>query len=312
MIIRNVDIPVDVAEEIGRFNWDRGKHKGSEYVCCSPFRNEKHPSFSINLETGLWIDFGSYDDHWKKGNLVRLLSFLENVSEEEVEDALLSAYGVVFETYDDRPLLLNLVEPEPPKTFSRNDLQPYLFRNTAYLETRGISPETQAKFVVGYDEPQKAVAFFWRDAFSGKVVTVKFRSTVAKTFYYIKGGQQVKNHLFGLYDVIQGGHPHIFAVESEIDCLYLWDMGIPAVAIGGSYLSAAQTKLLQRSGVESLVIATDNDEAGNRLREQIKRDLSGSIVIKDLQLPPGHDVNDLTPEELKQAKISKCSYSFLA
>lgn len=311
MNVRGIEIPVDVAEEIGRFNWDRGKHKGAEFVCCSPFRDEKHPSFSINLETGLWIDFGSYNDSWKKGNLVRLLSFLENVSEEEVEDALLAAYGIAVDSADDRPLVLNLQEPEAPKTFNRLDLQPYLHRKTGYLESRGISKETQATFVIGYDQEQDAVAFFWRDAFTGKVVNVKFRSVKGKQFYYIKGGQQVKNHLFGLYNVIQENHQHIFAVESEIDCMYLWEHGIPAVAIGGSYLSTVQAALLKRSGVESLVIATDNDEAGNRLREQIKRDLSGTLIIKDLQLPEGYDVNDLTPNELRTAEIKNCSYSFL-
>lgn len=311
MIIRGIDIPVDVAEEIAEYTWDRGKEKGNEFVCCSPFREEKHPSFSINLETGLWIDFGSYDDAWKKGNLVRLLAYLENDTEEAIEDSLLAAYGIAVETYEDRPLMLNLKDPEPPKTFSREDLQPYLFRNTVYLESRGISKETQAAFVVGYDLEQKAVAFFWRDAFTGKVVNVKFRSTTGKQFYYIKGGQQVKNHLFGLYNVLQAGHTTIFAVESEIDCMYLWENGIPAVAIGGSYLSSVQKELLKRSGMEVLVIATDNDEAGNRLREQIKYDLSGTMIIKDLQLPEGYDVNDLTPEELKAAKIKNCSYSFL-
>ena len=41
-----------------------GSKKGNEYVAFSPFRSEKNPSFSINLNTGAWSDFAG--DH--KGN----------------------------------------------------------------------------------------------------------------------------------------------------------------------------------------------------------------------------------------------------
>jgi DNA primase len=315
MIIRGQEVDVNIQEELDRFSWRNGKEKGSEFVCCSPFRDEKHPSFSINLESGLWIDFGSDSDEWKKGSFPRLLAFLEDVSQEEAEDLLLEAYGILLDQDDDRELSIDLSDKPEPRIFTRDELKPYLFRSPAYLAGRGISLEVQKQFVTGYDKEKKAVAFFWRDAFTGKVVTVKFRSTRGKQFYYIYQGQQVKDHLFGLYDVIKAGHTKIYLVESEIDCLYMWSNGFPGIALGGSHLSAAQKTLLIRSGVEEICICTDNDKAGRRIREQVKIELGGLFSLQDLELPVyAKDVNDLKPDQLRAAveRVQDVTISFIA
>ncbi len=38
-----------------------GKRKNNEIWCFSPFRNEKTPSFKLNLELNTWVDFGDTD-----------------------------------------------------------------------------------------------------------------------------------------------------------------------------------------------------------------------------------------------------------
>lgn len=298
-----MDIEVDVYEELMNYSWNKGKKKGNEYICCSPFRDEQHPSFSINLETGLWIDFGSDDEYWKKGSFIKLIAFLENISFEESEEMLLEAYGVFLDDVDGLELNINIQNEEvQPKTFTRDDLKEYLIRtieSKSYMNSRGISEEVMKKFIVGYDKKQKAMAFLWLDAKTGKPVTVKFRKIRSKVFYYIDEGQKVNNHIFGLYQVMKEGHKVVFIVESEIDALYLWTLGIPAVALGGSNLSDKQKRLLLLSGIETLVIATDNDKAGFKIRKQLERELMGYMDIKILYLPyHAKDVNDLGPEEL--------------
>ena len=53
------------------------------------------------------------------------------------------------------------------------------------------------------------------------------------------------------------------------------------------------------SGIESLVIATDNDSAGYRIKMQLIRELGGHFNLKQLYLPPyAKDVNDVSPAEL--------------
>ena len=305
--IRGHEIEINVLEEIEGFDWKKPKIKVDEMVACSPFREERHPSFSINLDNGMWFDFGSDSDIWKKGNLIHLLSFFHNVSYEEIEDYLLEKYNIVINEVEGLDLNINIqLEKEKPKTFTRKELKPYLFRKKSYLLNRGVSEEIQKKFIVGYDRNSDAVAFLWLDAFTGHVVTVKFRSTRGKQFYYIEGGQQVRKHVFGLYHTIREKCKKVYIVESEIDALYLWSNGIPAIALGGSYLSPAQKRLLLLSGIESFVIASDNDNAGTRLKESIIKELSGFCELLEITFPNyANDINDVKQEDIKKVTDSE-------
>ncbi|PEM08517.1 toprim domain-containing protein [Bacillus wiedmannii] len=298
--IKGHKFEIDVQEEIEKYEWRNGRYKGHEFVACSPFRDEINPSFSINLETGLWIDFGSSDDEMKKGNIVKLIAFFEDLMYEEAEDLLLEGYNVGYVESDELELDFSL-DMDEYKTFGREELKPYLFYHKAYLMKRGISEEIAKRFIVGYDPKTNAMAFLWRD-FKGKVINVKFRTIQGKKFFYLDGGQQIKNHLFGLYDVHKEGTKTAYIVESEIDALYLWSHGFPAAAIGSSHMSDVQRRLILQSNIETLVIATDNDAAGERLRRQIKRELGGYMELKDLKLPNYvKDVNDLPPAALRTA-----------
>lgn len=308
MLIRGIELDIDVREEIGRFEWQRARDKGHELVACSPFRDEKHPSFSINLETGLWIDFGSVDDDTKKGNLVTLLAYLEESSEDEIEEHLLAAYGVMIDSVDDLPpLQIQLVKEEPvrPKLSF-----PEPAESVPYLESRGVSKEIIQLFQIGVNEEKGSVAFPWIEAYGGELINVKFRNIAEKKFYYTKGGGQVKDHLYGLYQAVQQRSDCLYIVESEIDALYLWSCGYHAAALGGSYLSTAQAEQLRRLGPSVLVVATDNDEAGLRCRNQIWRELGGDGRLFYLDLPEGKDVNDLSPKQLHETPRKRFELKF--
>lgn len=301
MKVKGHEIEVDVLEELEGFNWYKPKKHVNEFQACSPFRDERNPSFYINLETGLWVDHGAESDNWKKGNLVSLLSFLHNITYEEAEDFLLEKYNVVISDVAGLELNINIqMDTKAPKTFTREELKPYLFREKKYLLSRGVSEDIQKKFVVGYCKEQQAVAFFWLDAFSGKCVNVKFRSTRGKHFFYARGGQPVRNHVFGLYQAIQDHCEKVYIVESEIDALFLWSNGIPAIALGGSYLSPEQKRKLLLSGINTFVIATDNDAAGERIRLSLVKELSGYVQLKQITLPNyAKDVNEVLHHDLQ-------------
>jgi len=49
---------VPVLDVNQRYSGVELKRKGEELWGCSPFRNEKTPSFSCNPEKNLWFDFG--------------------------------------------------------------------------------------------------------------------------------------------------------------------------------------------------------------------------------------------------------------
>lgn len=299
--VRGIELDVDVLEELNEFEWKKSRVVGDEFEACSPFREENRPSFYVNIHTGLFKDFGAEDENWKQGNFISLLSYLHNISYEEAENYLLEKYRVVIDDVEGLELKINLQmdKKEEEKYFTREELKPFLFRKKDYLLKRGISEEIQKKFVVGYWKERKAVAFFWLDAFAGKVVNVKFRSIKGKQFFYIRGGQPVRKHVFGLYHVIKEGHKKAWIVESEIDALYLWSMGIPAVALGGSHLSKEQKRKLLLSGVETFVIATDADKAGIRIKESIIKELGVLVELEEVELPDyAKDVNEVKPEDM--------------
>jgi DNA primase len=306
--IRGYEIDVDYLQEIEDFDW---KHKkpviNGEFQACSPFRDERRPSFYLNVETGLWTDHGAESDEWKKGNFVSLMAFLHNFSYEEAEEFLLEKYNVVLEDVEGMDLNINIQwEDVKPKTFTREELKPYLFRRKEYLLNRGVSEEVQKQFVIGYDKEQGNIAFFWMDALTGKVVNVKFRSTKGKMFFYMRGGQPVRNHIYGLYQVKQNGCKKVYIVESEVDALYLWSFGIPAVALGGSYLSPEQKRKLLLVDVDEYVIATDNDKAGKRIKASLKKELSGLVDLSEVTLPDyAKDINDVKPEDIKKVTDSE-------
>jgi DNA primase len=308
MLIREHDIDIDVMEELEAFEWRNAKPvHGDEFQACSPFRDERKPSFYINIDTGLWTDHGAEDDAWKKGNLISLLSFMENISYEEVEERLLEKYGKIITDVEGMELNINIQMGEaPPRIFTKDELKPYLIRKKEYLLSRGISEAIQKKFIIGFNKQSNAIAFFWLDAFTGKVVNVKFRSTKGKQFFYERGGQPISKHVFGLYQVIKDGCKKVYIVESETDALYLWTYGIPAVALGGSYLSAEQKRKLLLSGVESFVLATDNDKAGRRIRASLEEELAGFVKLLEVTIPDyAKDVNEVKPEDIKKVTDSE-------
>ena len=94
----------------------------------------------------------------------------------------------------------------------------------------------------------------------------------------------------------------MWVVESEIDALYLWSLGIPAIAFGGASINDTQRGLILNSGIESLIIATDNDVVGHRFAEVLVGDFMGILECYRIPFPKGKkDVNEMTKAEVFQA-----------
>lgn len=292
------ELNVDVLEELNFYDWYRARERGNELTACSPFRQETSPSFSINIETGLWVDFGS-SDFYSRGSLVTLLSYLRNETPQEVEDYLLDKYGI--DLLDTDKLALNIdfnFSTNYNTIISIDTYKQYAYRSP-YLATRGISEKVQRAFKVGFDRKSKAVALAWTDV-HGNIVNIKFRSIKSKMFYYYANGQPIRNHIYGMHFVYKMKCEKVFIVESEIDALYLWTCGFPAIALGGSNLSETQKNLLLRSPAKAYVLATDNDAVGREVKAKLVKALVGYKELQEIHLPSNaKDINDLKPEMVK-------------
>lgn len=308
MLIREYEIHVDIEEELEPYldEFPQCRVRGNKLQSCSPFRPESHPSFAVNLDNGTFIDSGSTDEHYYKGNFVKLLSYLQGVTYEEVEDYLLEKYHLI--KADTDALKLSVQLTKEVTQYKEPDLERYAYRHE-YLGSRGISERVQKAFQIGYDKKGKAVTLVWHDK-DGKPINMKFRSVTDKRFWYMSGGKPIKQNVYGLHFVRRMKAKTVVVVESEIDALYLWTNKQPAIALGSASMSKEQERLILTSGIETLLLAFDNDTAGMRATNDVVRRLLGKLSLKKVNIPTGlKDVNDIPVGALIDI-IHKSEYMF--
>lgn len=299
VVIRGRELQVDVKAEISLYPWYRAKWLEDRVIACSPFRDDKNPSFAVFLANGVWVDSGALTEDWQKGNLIRLLSFLRNETYEETEEYLISEYAPERWDVDDLKLDIHLKEEVTYRPLSMDLLEPFKYAHP-YLERRGITKKTQRAVKIGYDPASKSIVIPWFDR-HGNLVTWKQRSVVDKIFWYYAEGQPIRRHLYGLDLVYRlNRKEEVFITEGEIDALTLWQSGRPAIALGGATLSEVQKRLIIQSGIKKIIVATDNDTVGERVKSSLINRLSGYVKIAEVVFPSHtKDINDFRPEELK-------------
>ena len=308
MKIRNVEVPVDIQAELEpHLNHFRNyRIRGDKLQACSPFRYENHPSFAVNLENGTWIDSGASTDSYHKGNFISLLAYLRQEEYLDTEEYLLRAYNVMLEEVDQLKLSMNLVcEPIAEVTHDWFKDYPHLQFRHPYLARRGITPEVQRLFCIGYDKEHEAIAMplFNSDK---RVINVKYRSIRYEQFFYEQDGQLTRNYVYGLPQCKALGYKDVAIVESEIDCMYLWSNEIPAVAMGHAGINKNQIQLLLNAGIETVTFASDNDEAGERFRVEMGKKLPKLFTCYELEIPYMYkDVNNIPQKELKQLQENR-------
>jgi DNA primase len=67
--------------------------------------------------------------------------------------------------------------------------------------------------------------------------------------------------------------------------------GTFGLAVGGSEFTNEKAELLRRSPIEELLIAGDNDEAGEKLRWEITRKMRGYVRLYNVEISGGKDFN---------------------
>lgn len=306
MKIRNIEVPVDILHELEPYLDHFRDHRVvlDKFQSCSPFRYEKHPSFAVNLETGTWIDSGSPTELYHKGNFVSLLSFLRQEEYSDTEEYLFESYNIMLENVSRLKLDIQLDNTLSTKTYIWKDMSHLHYRHP-YLRRRGITDEVQKLFCIGYDKQHDAIAIPWIST-DKEIINIKYRSTKYKQFFYEPDGQLTRNYVYGLAQCIHKGYKDVVIVESEIDCMYLWSNGIPAVAMGHAGINDVQILLMVNAGIESVTMASDNDAAGYRFKEYMKKNLPKYFDVYDLCIPEKYnDVNNIPKREIKELKENR-------
>lgn len=273
---------VDIEAELREFDWTRADWSTDKLIAASPFRYDKSPSFYVylrdtaNAKAGYWQDSGAYDADFAKGGFVKLLAFLRNEDEETTLDYLAEKYAPNTPT---DTLTLRI----PTFTIQRNrqplnealiaDL-PY---DAQYLPSRGIPVEVAQQ--AGVKALANAVAIPWR-APDGRLANVMYRSLRGKTFWYEKGGVPLRELIYGIDRVYAKRATTAVITEAPIDALSYDAIGLTGLATGGISFTREKRDLILRSPIEELIIVTDNDKAGGKLRAQIESELKGRLKLR--------------------------------
>ena len=201
-------------------------------------------------------------------------------------------------------------DSDKPAWVSEEELDSYRYYHK-YLEERGIYDDAIIElFDLGYDKKTDCITFPVRDK-EGHCLFVARRSVKSKMFNYPK---DVEKPLYGLYELFNlqfrdfipevtvgydyykqtypGPLDFVIVTESMIDCILLYQEGLYAVALNGTG-SELQYKQLNLLPTRHLIVATDNDKAGQSARQKICEKVKHKLITY-IEFPSDiKDIGDL-------------------
>lgn len=171
-----------------------------------------------------------------------------------------------------------------------------------YMYKRKLTDEIIELFDVGYDKVKKCLTFPVKDL-EGDVVFVQTRSVYTKFHHYSEGVNKT-DYVYGAYEVLKY-YPNatkVVITESILNCLTLWTLGIPAVALMGVG-GGNQYNILRSLPFRSYVCGLDPDEAGDKGIQKLKKFLGREKLLFKYNYLDDRDINDLGEEVLNLEEI---------
>lgn len=229
--------------------------------------------------------FGQYGTKW-------LVKNFGTVQIEERKDVEIDVSRSNLTTKND---VLGNSDSDKPQWVSEEELASYRYYHP-YMFERGLNEAIIERFDVGYDKKTDCITFPVRDIY-GHTLFIARRNVKYKQFNYPKG---VEKPIYGLYELYQNQivqNDDVFITESMIDCLLLCQQGYYAVAMNGTG-SELQYRQLAEIPVRHFILATDNDKAGRKAKDVLRRKLPNKIFTY-IEFPDGiKDVGECTERQI--------------
>lgn len=286
--IEEIKAAADIVEIIGEFV--KLKKEGANLRGLCPFHSEKSPSFTVSKAKDIYKCFGC----GASGDSINFLMEHENYNYVQAIEWLANKYNIPIEqtskTYEKPPERLETVSPELIK----------------YFEGRGISNDTVIRMKIGETtewmpktkDQQRVVCFnYYRN---DELINIKYRSK----------GKDFKMHtnaelIFYNLDALENETTAII-VEGEVDCMSMQEAGIyNSVSVPNGAQNGGSLKYLDNcwqhfDGKDKIIIFTDNDPAGLKLRDELARRLGKDRCFK-VDFPADcKDANDILVKHGKQ------------
>ncbi len=283
---------LDMREYFAQF-FPQVRSDRTEFTMCSPFRDEVHPSFALNVENGLWFDHGNGDSgdvfafEQRRCNCdfptaLKNLARFEGISEQSRPDHRVTRMDAKRKTVNALRLIGSKADAD---RWNANMFSTIGGAAKEFLNARGLTDETLKQYLVGYDEELQAIVipldFKGNEIFSikrmffdghewkkrdGKKV---FRNSGPATLYcaeFVRDAAAVN------------------VVEGELDCLMLRQHGFDAVTgtAGAGTWRPSWSELLRDKDV---TLVFDSDSAGRNGALKVAASLTKvarSVRILDL------------------------------
>ncbi len=223
------------------------KSKGrNQYICpiCGSGNGSNHTgAFTVYPETNSYYCFSCQ----ASGDIFTLYGAMNNISDfKTVKKELENKYSPV--------------QKEKDYTYFFSVAANHL-HETDYLTKRGISPDTQRKFNIGYVSDFKYKG--------GRSTSAVIIPTSDKSFAWRSTTENLKQkrgaaHIFNSSALNQ---PYCFVVEGEIDAMSIEELGFPCIGLG----STSNIKKIFNYNVSNtvLIIAMDGDTAGKKAETKL-------------------------------------------
>ena len=306
-----------------------------DYISCAcPVHEGDNPNaFTLNTECshpyfGMWRCWtqGCEEDHINTPiGLIRILlskkeekdisfdetiSYCMNLVETNFEDLNKESVDIKFDTFSKFEKALEKREKNKSNGVERKKVRASLERPAKYYLERGYSEEVLDEFDVGVCLDQKkqmrgrVVAPVYDDDFECMV------GCVGRTMNENHNGRKWVNSkqfhsgswLYGYWlskNYIRNSRVAIL-VEGQGDMWRLWESGIKnVVGMFGSGLTDTQARILETSGAFTLILLTDNDEAGKKARQSIRKKCERIFNIVEIDLS-AKDVGEMTISQINE------------
>lgn len=291
-----------------------GTISGKELRAKCPLHSDNTPSFSMNINNGVWIchrgcgrgDFTKLVEAVLSCSSGEAYQWVESnghaSSVEQLSRAFAIAMGTTTGTQEIAPTGNHWLEHYDSID---NKIMPMWFLN------RGFTWDTINSWGIRYDPVYESiiVPVYWGDELVGTVTR--------NTKEYLPKYQNSPNFPRAevLFGKINPNTKRIYLVEGLLDCIWAEQCGYTALSLLGSSISNKQIEVLRKYRFGQITLALDNDEAGRKGTELVIQRLTqaGWLLpqISIVRWPEGiKDANDCSPELLKQVFESTEVYGF--
>ena len=278
------------------------ENKGDDILVTCPHHDgghEKTPACNIYIGNDTKLPYGYFNCFvcGEKGSFLKFVAECFDAPESYAKAWLLKNFGgelVAKNLFMGEPIVLNR-NKGIKKHLDESILYQYQTWNP-YLAKRKLSREICELFKVRYDPKYRQVIFPAYDM-NGNLVMLTKRSIDTKSFYLDK---DVEKPVYCLDYIMKNNIKTVLITEGPFDCLTGWEYGFPTIATFGK-ISDYQIEQINKSCINIIYAAFDNDAAGRSFLETLKRKLTKRIIIIETKFPAWRkDLNDLTKEELQE------------